>query len=59
MPLPALMKFVVRLMANVTDESAKGFEDRVIRLLEALVPATSNTTLSPSSYTSAVSATKS
>lgn len=46
MPLPALMKFVVRLMANVTDESAKGFEDRVIRLLEALVPATSNTSLS-------------
>jgi flavin-dependent dehydrogenase len=59
MPVPALMKFVVRLMANVTDESAKGFEDRVIRLLEALVPATSNTSLSPSSYTSAVSATKS
>ena len=46
MPLPVLMKFVVRLMANVTDQSAKGFEDRVIRLLEALVPATSNTSLS-------------
>jgi flavin-dependent dehydrogenase len=59
MPVPALMRFVVRLMANVTDESAMGFEDRVIRLLEALVPATSNTTLAPSSYSSAASATRS
>jgi geranylgeranyl reductase family protein len=59
MPLPWLMRFVVRLMANVTDDSAMGFEDRVIRILEALVPATSNTSLPPSSYTSAVSATKS
>ncbi|MGY2745285.1 geranylgeranyl reductase family protein [Pseudarthrobacter sp. O4] len=59
MPLPALMRFAVRLMANVTDASAMGFEDRVIRLLEALVPATSNTSLPPSSYPSAVSATKS
>ncbi len=43
MPLPVLMKFVVRLLANLTDPSAKGIEDRMIRVLEALVPATSNT----------------
>lgn len=43
MPLPLLMKFVVRLMANLTDPSATGIEDRMIRVLEALVPATSNT----------------
>jgi geranylgeranyl reductase family protein len=43
MPLPLLMKFVVRLLANLTDPSAKGIEDRMIRVLEALVPATSNT----------------
>ncbi|WP_432244948.1 geranylgeranyl reductase family protein [Arthrobacter sp. G.S.26] len=43
MPIPVLMKFVVRLLANLTDPSAKGFEDRAIRLLESLVPATSNT----------------
>ncbi|MDJ0321173.1 geranylgeranyl reductase family protein [Pseudarthrobacter sp. PS3-L1] len=42
MPIPLLMKFVVRLMANLTDPAAKGFEDRVIRVLESLVPATSN-----------------
>lgn len=42
MPLPLLMKFVVRLLANLTDPSANGIEDRVIRVLEALVPATSN-----------------
>ncbi|WP_427129539.1 geranylgeranyl reductase family protein [Pseudarthrobacter sp. S9] len=58
MPFPALMRFVVRLMANATDASAMGFEDRVIRILEALVPATSNTSVPPSSYKSAVSATK-
>ena len=32
------------MLANLTDASAKGFEDRVIRVLEMLVPATSNTT---------------
>ena len=43
MPIPVLMRFVVRMLANLTDPSAKGFEDRVIRVLEMLVPATSNT----------------
>ncbi|MCY1673889.1 geranylgeranyl reductase family protein [Pseudarthrobacter sp. SL88] len=42
MPIPALMRFVVRLLANLTDPSAKGIEDRMIRVLESLVPATSN-----------------
>jgi geranylgeranyl reductase family protein len=59
MPIPVLMRFVVRLLANLTDPAAKGFEDRVIRVLELLVPATSNTgSLAPSSTNSAVSATK-
>ncbi|UZX04292.1 geranylgeranyl reductase family protein [Arthrobacter sp. CDRTa11] len=43
MPIPVLMRFVVRLLANLTDPAAKGFEDRAIRVLESLVPATSNT----------------
>jgi len=43
MPIPMLMRFVVRLLANLTDPSAKGFDDRAIRVLESLVPATSNT----------------
>ena len=47
MPIPVLMRFVVRLLANLTDSSAKGFEDRVIRVLESLVPATSNTSTVP------------
>jgi flavin-dependent dehydrogenase len=59
MPVPVLMRFVVRLLANLTDPSAKGFEDRVIRVLELLVPATSNTSSAPSGLKSAVSATKS
>ncbi|MFC8302935.1 geranylgeranyl reductase family protein [Specibacter sp. NPDC057265] len=42
MPVPVLMRFVVRLMANLTDPGERGFEDRVIHLLEKLVPATSN-----------------
>ncbi|WP_154606136.1 geranylgeranyl reductase family protein [Arthrobacter sp. AQ5-05] len=42
MPVPVLMRFVVRLMANLTDADERGFEDRVIHLLEKLVPATSN-----------------
>jgi hypothetical protein len=49
----------VRLLANLTDPAAKGFEDRVIRVLEMLVPATSNTASpSRSGTNSAVSATK-
>ena len=65
MPIPVLMRFVVRMLANLTDPAAKGFEDRVIRVLESLVPATSNQATSaadsvPHSGTnSAVSATKS
>ncbi|MEW9872681.1 geranylgeranyl reductase family protein [Arthrobacter sp. HS15c] len=43
MPIPVLMRFVVRLLANLTDPAAKSFEDRAIRVLESLVPATSNT----------------
>ena len=35
MPVPVLMRFVVRLLANLTDPAAKGFEDRVIRVLES------------------------
>jgi flavin-dependent dehydrogenase len=64
MPIPLLMRFVVRLLANLTDPAAKGFEDRVIRVLESLVPATSNHSSStaggppPASTDSAVSATK-
>lgn len=42
MPMPVLMRFVVRMMANLTDAGERGFEDRVIHLLEKLVPATSN-----------------
>jgi len=60
MPIPLLMRFVVRLLANLTDSSAKGFEDRVIRVLEALVPATSNTgALNAAGSDTAVSATTS
>jgi len=44
MPIPVLMRFVVRMLANLTDPAAKGFEDRAIRVLESLVPATSNQT---------------
>ncbi len=42
MPIPLLMRFVVRMLANLTDAGGTGFEDRVIRLLESLVPATTN-----------------
>ncbi|MBP2413132.1 geranylgeranyl reductase family protein [Arthrobacter stackebrandtii] len=42
MPVPVLMRFVVRFMANLTDSGERGIEDRVIHLLEKLVPATSN-----------------
>ncbi|MGO4383177.1 geranylgeranyl reductase family protein [Specibacter sp. RAF43] len=47
MPVPVLMRFVVRLMANLTDAGERGFEDRVIHLLEHLVPATGNQRSSP------------
>ncbi|WP_146360870.1 geranylgeranyl reductase family protein [Arthrobacter yangruifuii] len=42
MPIPVLMRFVVRMLANLTDSNSKGIEDRVIALLEMLVPAASN-----------------
>jgi hypothetical protein len=42
MPVPVLMRFVVRMLANLTDAGGRGFEDRVIHLLESLVPPTSN-----------------
>lgn len=42
MPVPLLMRFVVRLLANLTDNDGRGFEDRVVHLLERLTPATSN-----------------
>ncbi|AJT41874.1 geranylgeranyl reductase family protein [Psychromicrobium lacuslunae] len=45
MPVPPLMRFVVRLMANLTDQPGapgRDFSDRVVQLLEQLVPATSN-----------------
>lgn len=47
MPLPALMRFVVRMLANLTDPRSGRFEDSVIALLERLVPATSNTGTAP------------
>jgi flavin-dependent dehydrogenase len=56
MPIPVLMRFVVRLLANLTDPAAKGLEDRVIRVLESLVPATSNQGPSSTSHSSANSA---
>ena len=60
MPIPVLMRFVVRMLANLTDPAAKGFEDRVIRVLESLVPATIQLPARQlSSTNSAVSATKS
>ncbi|WP_334170393.1 geranylgeranyl reductase family protein [Sinomonas sp.] len=42
MPVPALMRVVVRLLANLTEPRGGGLEDRAIRLLETLTPATSN-----------------
>lgn len=42
MPVPPLMRFVVRLMANLTDQVDQDASDRVAHLLERLVPATSN-----------------
>lgn len=42
MPIPVLMRFVVRMLANLTDAHGKGLEDRLIHVLESLVPATDN-----------------
>ncbi|MGG5752107.1 geranylgeranyl reductase family protein [Zafaria sp. Z1313] len=42
MSVPVLMRFVVRMLANLTDEDGRGFEDRVIHVLERLAPPTSN-----------------
>lgn len=42
MPVPVLMRFVVRMLANLTDHNAPDFQDRVIALLERLVPAADN-----------------
>ncbi|GAA1343678.1 geranylgeranyl reductase family protein [Arthrobacter roseus] len=47
MPVPILMRFVVRMLANLTDQGGRGFEDRVIRILEKMVPATSNQPTTP------------
>ncbi|MCZ2402299.1 geranylgeranyl reductase family protein [Paenarthrobacter sp. Z7-10] len=46
MPVPPLMRFVVRMLANLT-ETPGGFEDRVISLLEKLAPATTNQSVQP------------
>jgi geranylgeranyl reductase family protein len=43
MPVPPLMRFVVRLLANLTDRPGGTLPDAAIRVLESLVPATSNT----------------
>jgi geranylgeranyl reductase family protein len=53
MPVPPLMRFVVRMLANLTDSGGKGFEDRVIHLLEQLTPPASNQTggRKPTSHT--------
>jgi hypothetical protein len=51
MPVPVLMRFVVRMLANLTDQGGKGFEDRVIHLLERLTPPASNQGLSTHSRT--------
>jgi geranylgeranyl reductase family protein len=51
MPVPVLMRFVVRMLANLTDQDGKGFEDRVIHLLEKLTPPATNQGLSKHSHT--------
>ena len=40
MPVPVLMRFVVRLLANLTDPVGQGFRGQGDPVLEALVPAT-------------------
>ncbi|EMY34075.1 geranylgeranyl reductase [Arthrobacter crystallopoietes BAB-32] len=42
MPVPPLMRFVVRMLANLTDAEGTAFEDRVIHLLEKVAPQASN-----------------
>lgn len=42
MSIPVLMRFVVRMLANLTERPGT-LADRVIRVLEAVVPSTSNT----------------
>ncbi|NKX51370.1 geranylgeranyl reductase family protein [Arthrobacter deserti] len=44
MPVPGLMRFVVRMLANLTDEGGRGFEDRVIVLLGRDTPPATNPT---------------
>ncbi|MGN6403074.1 geranylgeranyl reductase family protein [Sinomonas sp.] len=43
MPIPALMRVVVRLLANLTEPRGGWLEDRAIRVLESLTPETKNT----------------
>ena len=43
MAVPALMRFVVRVMTELSDRPAATWEDRVVSLLDALTPATGNT----------------
>ncbi|WP_077490518.1 geranylgeranyl reductase family protein [Sinomonas mesophila] len=43
MPIPPLMRLVVRLLANLADRPGTSLPDAAIRVLESLVPATSNT----------------
>ncbi|MCJ8505980.1 geranylgeranyl reductase family protein [Kocuria flava] len=43
MAVPALMRFVVRVMTELSDRPPHTWEDRAIGLLDALTPATGNT----------------
>ncbi|KLU10562.1 geranylgeranyl reductase family protein [Kocuria sp. SM24M-10] len=43
MAVPALMRFVVRVMTELSDRPATAWEDRVVALLDALTPPTDNT----------------
>lgn len=43
MAVPQLMRFVVRVMTELSDRPAVTWEDRVVALLDALTPATDNT----------------
>ncbi|MGA7206003.1 MAG: geranylgeranyl reductase family protein [Specibacter sp.] len=38
MPIPLLMRFGLRLLGNLNDPAGKGFDDRMIRILELLAP---------------------
>lgn len=44
MNVPALMRFVVKAMANLTAKDSPALDDRVMHVLEGLLPAASNTT---------------